>query len=171
MGVVNQTTQLATDTQDISDYLKNVIIRHYKLNAETIGGRFADTRDTLCYATNDNQTSVTGMLETEAGLAIVIGGHNSSNTSHLVELCEAKLPTYFIDSADRMVHKTVIENRNWQIKVLATITDYLPDKTPFKILITSGASCPDAVVETLIRKLAGFYGVEEKVNVLTEGFV
>ena len=171
IGVVNQTTQLASDTQAISDYLKNVIIRHYKLNAETISSRFADTRDTLCYATNDNQTSVTGMLETEADLAIVIGGHNSSNSSHLVELCEAKLPTYFIDSADRMLHKTVIENRNWQTKVLATITDYLPDKTPFKILITSGASCPDAVVETVIRKLAGFYGVEEKVDVLTDTFV
>ena len=171
IGVVNQTTQLASDTQAISDYLKNVIIRHYKLNAETISSRFADTRDTLCYATNDNQTSVTGMLETEADLAIVIGGHNSSNSSHLVELCEAKLPTYFIDSADRMLHKTVIENRNWQTKVLATITDYLPDKTPLKILITSGASCPDAVVETVIRKLAGFYGVEEKVDVLTDTFV
>ena len=56
---------------------------------------FADTRDTLCYATNDNQTAVIGMLETNADLAIVVGGYNSSNTSHLVELCEEKLAYLF----------------------------------------------------------------------------
>ena len=164
MGVVNQTTQLASDTQAISDYLKNVFIRKYKLTAETIGDRFADTRDTLCYATNDNQTAVTGMLETEAHLAMVIGGYNSSNSSHLVELCENKLPTYFIDSADRLVSPNEIETRNWQTKKLTTISDYLPKQDPLKILITSGASCPDAVVEKVIRKLAGFYGEEERID-------
>jgi len=171
IGVVNQTTQLASDTQAISDYLKSVIIRHYQLTAENIGERFADTRDTLCYATNDNQTAVTGMLETEADLAIVIGGHNSSNSSHLVELCEAKLPTYFIDSEKRLLSKTVIETRNWQTKELSTVSNYLTNKSPLKILITSGASCPDAVVETVIRKLAGFYGVGEQVDSLTENFL
>ncbi|MES2373551.1 MAG: 4-hydroxy-3-methylbut-2-enyl diphosphate reductase [Bacteroidota bacterium] len=168
IGVVNQTTQLASDTQAISDYLKNVIIRHYHLTAENIGDRFADTRDTLCYATNDNQTAVTGMLETPADLAIVIGGYNSSNSSHLVELCENKLTTYFIDSANRLLNKESIETRNWQTKELSVQTNYLPAKTPLKILITSGASCPDAAVEDVIRKLAGFYGVEEKVDAFIE---
>jgi len=168
IGVVNQTTQLASDTQAISDYLKNIIIRHYSLTAENIGERFADTRDTLCYATNDNQTAVTGMLETEADMAVVIGGYNSSNSSHLVELCEAKVPTYFIDSADRLLNQTVIENRNWQTKELTTVNNYLPNRLPLKILITSGASCPDAIVETVIRKLAGFYGVEERIDTLLE---
>ncbi len=168
IGVVNQTTQLASDTQAISDYLKSVIIRHYKLTAENISERFADTRDTLCYATNDNQSAVTGMLETAADLAIVIGGHNSSNSSHLVELCENKLPTYFIDSAERLISKTIIESRNWQSKELAIKENYLPNRSPLKILVTSGASCPDAVVEKVIRKLAGFYGVEEKVDEITE---
>ena len=164
IGVVNQTTQLASDTQAISDYLKNTIIRHYQLNSSNIAQHFADTRDTLCYATNDNQTAVTGMLETAADLAIVIGGHNSSNSSHLVELCEHQLPTYFIDTADRLQNKNTIENRNWKSKELKIVSDYLPEKKPLKILITSGASCPDAVVEKVIRKLAGFYGVEEKIN-------
>ena len=164
IGVVNQTTQLASDTQAISDYLKNVFIRKYQLTTETIGERFADTRDTLCYATNDNQTAVTGMLETEAHLAMVIGGYNSSNSSHLVELCENKLTTYFIDSADRLLNQTAIETRNWQTKELSTITNYLPKQNPLKILITSGASCPDAVVEKVIRKLAGFYGAEEMID-------
>jgi 4-hydroxy-3-methylbut-2-enyl diphosphate reductase len=171
IGVVNQTTQLATDTQAISDYLKNVIIRKYQLTAATISNHFADTRDTLCYATNDNQTAVTGMLETSADLAFVIGGHNSSNSSHLVELCEAKLPTYFIDSADRLIDRQNIETRNWQTKALSHVADYLPVKIPLKILMTSGASCPDAVVETVIRKLAGFYGVDEKIDIIAETFL
>lgn len=168
IGVVNQTTQLASDTQAISDYLKNVFIRHYQLNANTISERFADTRDTLCYATNDNQTAVISMLETPADLAIVIGGYNSSNSSHLVELCEHKLATYFIDSADRLISPWVIETRNWQDKTLSVLENYLPDKPRIDILITSGASCPDAVVEKVIRKLAGFYGSEDLIDQIAE---
>ncbi|MCK9402423.1 MAG: 4-hydroxy-3-methylbut-2-enyl diphosphate reductase [Chitinophagaceae bacterium] len=167
IGVVNQTTQLASDTQAISDYLKSVMIRHHGLSAATIGEHFADTRDTLCYATNDNQSAVTSMLETAAEMAIVIGGHNSSNSSHLVELCENKLPTYFIDSADRLLNTKEIENRNWQTKELKTISNYLPAISPMRILITSGASCPDAEVEKVIRKLAGFYEVAEKLDILS----
>lgn len=165
IGVVNQTTQLATDTQAISDYLKAVFIRHFNLVSATIGDRFADTRDTLCYATNDNQTAVTGMLaNTPADLAIVIGGYNSSNSSHLVELCEEKLPTYFIDAADKLFSKTEIINRNWRTKEQTSITNYLPEQNPVRILLTSGASCPDAVVESVIRKLASLYDVEEQLT-------
>lgn len=162
IGVVNQTTQLATDTQAISDYLKAVFIKHFQLTADTIANQFADTRDTLCYATNDNQTAVTGMLaNTEADLAIVIGGYNSSNSSHLVELCEEKLPTYFIDAADKLISQTEILNRNWRTKEQHTVSNYLPGKQPIRILMTSGASCPDAVVEDVIRRLASFYQVED----------
>ena len=156
-GVINQTTQLATDTQAISDYLKQVVINHYQLNEATIGERFADTRDTLCYATNDNQSAVAGLLQTKADLAIVIGGYNSSNTSHLVELCEQQLPTYFIDGPDKLLSKSELINCNWQTKQSTTIANYLPNHLPAKILITSGASCPDAVVEAVIEKLLGFY--------------
>jgi 4-hydroxy-3-methylbut-2-enyl diphosphate reductase len=169
-GVVNQTTQLATDTQAISDYLKSVMITKYHLTAENIDAHFADTRDTLCYATNDNQTAVTGMLQTDADLAIIIGGYNSSNTSHLVELCEAKLPSYFIDTPDRILSKSEIVNCNWRTKKQNTIHDFLPVKSPAKILITSGASCPDAVVESVIRKLAQLYQVEERVDTLIASF-
>lgn len=165
IGVVNQTTQLATDTQAISDYLKSVFIRHYQLTAGNIADRFADTRDTLCYATNDNQTAVTGMLaNTEADIAIVIGGYNSSNSSHLVELCEEKLTTYFIDAADKLIDQQEMLHRNWRTKELISIHNYLPEKKPLRVLMTSGASCPDAVVEAVIRKLAGFYQVEEQLE-------
>lgn len=170
IGVINQTTQLATDTQAIADYLKSVMITKYNLDATKIAERFADTRDTLCYATNDNQTAVGGMLETNADLAIVIGGYNSSNTSHLVELCEQKLPTYFIDSAERIISKEELIDCNWKTKEQRVVTNFLPTTNPVKILITSGASCPDALVETVIRKLANFYNAEEKVDSLISNF-
>lgn len=170
IGVVNQTTQLATDTQAIADYLKNIMQQHYQLDATTIGERFADTRDTLCYATNDNQTAVNGLLETDAHLAIVIGGYNSSNTSHLVELCEQKLPTYFIDSAERLISKNEILDCNWRTKEQRTITGYLPDQQPLKILMTSGASCPDALVEQVIARLTRFFPVTQSIENLTNAF-
>ena len=146
-GVVNQTTQLATETQAIAEYLKQVVKNNYNLNDENIQQRFADTRDTLCYATNDNQSAVTALLNTDADLAIVVGGYNSSNTSHLVELCEEKLTTYFINSADKIISSTEILHCNWRTKQEYLTKDYLPLKDPVTILITSGASCPDAVVE------------------------
>ena len=169
-GVVNQTTQLASDTQAISDYLKETVKSYYKLTDETIGERFADTKDTLCYATNDNQTAVSGLLETEADFALVIGGYNSSNTSHLVELCEKKLPTYFIDSADRILNKDEISHCNWVTKEQSISNGFLPEKEAIKVLVTSGASCPDALVEAVIMKLASFYGKENSVNEMIEQF-
>ncbi|PJE47707.1 MAG: 4-hydroxy-3-methylbut-2-enyl diphosphate reductase [Sediminibacterium sp.] len=164
IGVVNQTTQLATDTQAISDYLKEVILQHFQLDQSSIASRFADTRDTLCYATNDNQSAVKGMLDTDADIAIVIGGHNSSNSSHLVELCEAKYPTYFIDGPEKLLSKEAILHCNWHTKEMSTIHSYLPNANPLRIVMTSGASCPDAVVEQVIRKIADFYGVANQLN-------
>ena len=157
IGVVNQTTMLASDTQAIADYLKQVMIQKYNLTTANVEERFADTRDTLCYATLDNQQAVTGMLQTDADLAIVVGGYNSSNTSHLVELCEEKLPTYFISNEEKMLSSTQILHYNFHTKEEILTADFLPTKTPVKILITSGASCPDALVEGVIHRLASFF--------------
>jgi 4-hydroxy-3-methylbut-2-enyl diphosphate reductase len=166
LGVINQTTQLATDTQAIAEYLKKTILQHYGLNETTIAERFADTRDTLCYATNDNQTAAAGMLNTPADLAIVVGGYNSSNTTHLVELCEEKLSTYFINSEEKILSDKEILHYNFHTRQEILSAGYLPSKQPVSILVTSGASCPDAVVEAVIRKLAGFYNVQSKVEEL-----
>jgi 4-hydroxy-3-methylbut-2-enyl diphosphate reductase len=155
IGVVNQTTMLASDTQAIADYLKQVMLQTYR--PSNIEERFADTRDTLCYATNDNQTAVSGMLETEADLAIVMGGYNSSNTSHLVELCEERLPTYFINNEEKIISKNEILHYDFHTKEEILTNGFLPEKEPVKILITSGASCPDALVEGVIGKILAFY--------------
>lgn len=166
-GVVNQTTQLASDTQAIAEYLKMEVMAHYGLNPENIGERFADTRDTLCYATNDNQTAVTGMLEAPADLAIVVGGYNSSNTTHLVELCESRLPTYFINDSANIVSSAEIRHFDYHSRQELVTREFLSFAEPIRILITSGASCPDAVVEDVIARLAEITGTSDKLSALT----
>jgi len=159
IGVVNQTTMLASETQAIADLLKQAVMEKFRLDERNSESHFADTRDTLCYATNDNQTAVFGLLKQEAELAIVVGGYNSSNTSHLVELCEEQLPTYHIDHADRILSASSIEHFDFHHQIEKYSSPYLPDCLPLRILITSGASCPDAMVEQVIRKLVGFLPV------------
>jgi 4-hydroxy-3-methylbut-2-enyl diphosphate reductase len=171
IGVVNQTTMLASDTQAIAEFLKKIMIGKYGLTDETLAEHFADTRDTLCYATNDNQGAVYGMLQTDADLAIVVGGYNSSNTSHLVELCEEKLPTYFINSEEKIVSAKDIRYFNFHKKEELLSNNYLPQKNPVKILITSGASCPDALVEGVIRKLAGYFKTAVSAEEMTRQFL
>lgn len=148
IGVVNQTTMLASETQAIADYLKNIILEKYQ-QEEAV----ADTRDTLCYATLDNQTAVKGLLETTADLALVVGGYNSSNTSHLVELCEEKLPTYFIENASKIISASQVNHYDLHQKKELLSATFLPPTGPIHILITSGASCPDALVEAVIERI------------------
>ena len=161
---------LASDTQAIAEYLKNIIATKYSLTEENIEERFADTRDTLCYATYENQSAVYGLLKTDADLAIVAGGYNSSNTSHLVELCEEKLPTYFIDSADRIISSKEILHFDFHTKTEKKTVNFLPPKNPLKILLTSGASCPDALVEDIINKLSSYFGVSKNAEKMIEEF-
>jgi len=173
IGVVNQTTMLASDTQGIADYLKQVMIAHFGLTGDNAKDRFADTRDTLCYATNDNQTAVSSMLETDADIALVIGGYNSSNTSHLVELCEQSLPTFFINHESCLLTADKIRHFDLHSQQETETSNYLPPNTPLKVLFTSGASCPDALVERVIYRLCNLMGMatdleEEKEKLLSE---
>jgi 4-hydroxy-3-methylbut-2-enyl diphosphate reductase len=169
VGVINQTTMLASETQEIADYFKTVMLE--KHGAINIPNHFADTRDTLCYATNENQDATYGLLETEADLAIVVGGYNSSNTSHLVELCERKFHTYFISSEKEIIDNNTINHFDYPHKKHLTTNNFLPNKTPVRIILTSGASCPDSVIEGVIHKINSFYtnikSVEEAIKHLS----
>jgi 4-hydroxy-3-methylbut-2-enyl diphosphate reductase len=166
IGVVNQTTMLASDTQEIADFLKQVMMTRYNLGENNIEQRFAETRDTLCYATNDNQSAVYGLLEQDAELAIVVGGYNSSNTSHLVELCESRLPTYFINSEEKILSGNSILHYNMHSKSEQLTENFLTRKNPVRILMTSGASCPDALVEGIINKLKTYFSVNTSADEL-----
>ncbi len=164
IGVVNQTTMLASETQEISDYLRDVIIGHYEVEGEMATERFANTRDTLCYATNDNQEATYALLREKADLAVVVGGYNSSNTSHLVELCEEKLPTYFVRSAESLLSSKEIEHYDLHQKTVKVSKNYLPEKEKTTILLTCGASCPDAIMEKVLLKLSAFFNETKDLN-------
>lgn len=155
VGVVNQTTMLATETQAIADYFKQLMIDKY--GEANLKQHFADTRDTLCYATNDNQDSTYELLKMDADLAIVVGGYNSSNTSHIVELCERKFPTYFINSDQEIESKHVINHFNYHEKLRLSTRDFLPSKPNVRIVLTSGASCPDTLVDRVMLKLVSYF--------------
>ena len=156
IGVVNQTTMLATETQEIADFLKNTMIKKYGLKKSK--DHFADTRDTLCYATNDNQQATIGLLEKEADIAIVVGGYNSSNTSHIVELCEEKLPTFFINSAAEIESNNIINHFDFRDKEKKNTENYLPEnKSITRIILTSGASCPDTIVDAVLNKVLSYF--------------
>jgi 4-hydroxy-3-methylbut-2-enyl diphosphate reductase len=162
VGVVNQTTMLATETQSIADFLKETMIK--KFGKENLKEHFADTRDTLCYATNDNQEATYGLLEKEADFAIVVGGYNSSNTSHIVELCEEKIKTYFISSADKILSEKEISHFDIKSKEEIATENFISGKRPVDILLTSGASCPDAVVDQVLQKILSLFDDAKKLE-------
>lgn len=168
VGVVNQTTMLASETQAIADYFRSVMISVY--GEDELKNHFADTRDTLCYATNDNQDSTYALLDTDADLAIVVGGYNSSNTSHLVELCERKFPTYFINSESEIRSASEIGHFNYTTKEKLISRNFLPDKVPVTIILTSGASCPDTLVDRVMLRLLEFYSNRQSVEKVLSRF-
>lgn len=155
IGVVNQTTMLATETEEIAELLKEAMIKKY--GEDNLGSHFADTRDTLCYATYDNQEATYGLLQSHADFAIVVGGYNSSNTSHIVELCEEQLPTYFISSAEKIESRFKIYHFDIHRKIEKITNDFIPQTDKVGILLTSGASCPDSVVDEVLKKFHSFF--------------
>jgi 4-hydroxy-3-methylbut-2-enyl diphosphate reductase len=163
IGVVNQTTMLASETQEITNYLREVMLM--KFGGETIKEHIADTRDTLCYATNDNQTATLALMEMNADLAIVVGGYNSSNTSHLVELLEQKFPCYFIKDDSELISKEEINSFDIHSKTLKK-SSYLTTKSTYRIILTSGASCPDSIVDGVIMKIASFFHSKEEITTI-----
>lgn len=166
LGVINQTTMLASETQAIAEYLK----KQTESLAES-DKQFADTRDTLCYATNDNQSATYGLMEEELDFAIVVGGYNSSNTTHLVELLEQKTPTYFITDYTRILDEKRISQFNIHSKQEEEIESWLPQKRKLRIGITSGASCPDTTVDGVILSLIDLLELEVDLEAAIQSIV
>ncbi len=168
VGVVNQTTMLAAETQAIADFLRQLMIQRY--GESSIKEHFADTRDTLCYATNDNQNATYELLKVEAELAMVVGGYNSSNTSHIVALCEQNFSTYFINSEHEICSREEIHHFDYPTKEKRITYRFLPDQLPIRIILTSGASCPDTVVDRVMLKLLGYFEATRTVEEVLELF-
>lgn len=155
LGVVNQTTMLASETQAIADLLRQALLDRY--GEANLQAHFADTSDTLCYATHENQEATLSLIEKPSDLALIVGGYNSSNTSHLVELCEAQMPTYFIKDAGEIVSARTIRHFDITTKTLHETDDWFPAHRPVDIVLTAGASCPDALLDQVIHKLTNWF--------------
>lgn len=159
-GVINQTTMLATETQEVMDILREAAIKRY--GEADILDHFAETSDTLCYATNENQSATLALAETDADLALVVGGYNSSNTMHLVEILEHKFPTYHVRDKGELSEDKIMHFDQWDKEMKETKNWLSSDQKPLKIALTSGASCPDILVdEVLLQVLEYFEGTRE----------
>ncbi len=157
IGVVNQTTMLAAETREIAQLLRQAMIERY--GEQEIDVHFADTSDTLCYATNENQTATHALVESGGDLAIVVGGYNSSNTSHLVELCERWMPTYFVSGASELLSPRLIRHFDYPNKRQLESPDWLSlrGEDPAEIVLTAGASCPDSIMEEVMFKIVSWF--------------
>lgn len=168
IGVVNQTTMLASETQEIADYFKSVMQKKY--GEENLKYHFADTSDTLCYATYDNQEATLEMLKYPADFAVIVGGYNSSNTTHIVELCQEKLQTFFISSEEKILSRDKILHYDINLKKEILTENYIPQKKKLTILLSSGASCPDSIIEGVLRKFHSFFPNAKSIEEVVEKF-
>jgi 4-hydroxy-3-methylbut-2-en-1-yl diphosphate reductase len=155
IGVANQTTMLRGETEEVQRRLKRAMEQKY--GPENIDKHFRFF-DTICGATQDRQDALNKLLAEPLDLLLVIGGYNSSNTSHLAEIGEAKLPTFFIKNAQMMISDKLIRHYDQHKHQEVETQNWFP-ATARTVGITAGASCPNNVIEDVIRRLFEFRGV------------
>ena len=158
IGVANQTTMLRGETEEVQRRLRAAMVRRYGEGAIDEHFRFFDT---ICGATQERQDALEKLLSQPLDLLLVVGGYNSSNTSHLAEMGEAKLPTYFIKNAGKMISDKRIVHFNLHQKEEVESGDWLPGGR-ITIGITAGASCPNNLIEDVIRRLFELRGMSAK---------
>ncbi len=159
IGVANQTTMLRGETEEVQRRIQKAVADRDGVELATKNFRFFDT---ICGATQERQDALRELLDVRMDLLLVVGGYNSSNTSHLAEMGEEKLPTYFVLNASRLVSEKEIRHYNLHERGEVVAHDWLPP-SPVVVGITAGASCPNNLIEeTLIRlfQLRGI-GVEQ----------
>lgn len=149
IGVANQTTMLRGETEEVQRRLKRAMAQKFGEAEVDKHFRFFDT---ICGATQDRQDALEKLLAEPLDLLLVIGGYNSSNTSHLAEMGEAKLPTYFIKNAAKMVSDKSIQHFDQHKHEEVESRDWLPGGK-ITVGITAGASCPNNLIEDVIRRL------------------
>ena len=159
VAAANQTTMLADETKQVTETLREAMRQRY--GEENLDYHCADTNDTLCYATNQNQNATRALLRSSADLALIVGGYNSSNTAHLVEICSEIMPSFLIANSDEILSQHGIRHFDIHAKQMAESQDWLPGELPVRLIITSGASCPDILMNQVLQKVAGFYGYSE----------
>ncbi|MGD0615297.1 MAG: 4-hydroxy-3-methylbut-2-enyl diphosphate reductase [Verrucomicrobiota bacterium] len=154
VGVANQTTMLRGETEEVQRRIKNAMIQKFGIDKIDEHFRFFDT---ICGATQDRQDALEKLLRDPLDFLLVVGGYNSSNTSHLAEMGEAKLPTYFIKNAAKMESNKIVHYKQDRQTEVAT-PDWLPSGK-ITVGITAGASCPNNLIEETIRRLFALRGI------------
>jgi 4-hydroxy-3-methylbut-2-enyl diphosphate reductase len=155
IGLANQTTMLSSESLAIAEALRAAMVRRY---GETETEARFRSFDTICSATQERQDAVLELCREGVDLMLVIGGYNSSNTTHLAEICDERFPTFHVSDSDRLISPTLIRHKPIHSEVEAESRDWFP-QGPVKIGITSGASTPDVKVDESILRLLSFRGM------------
>jgi 4-hydroxy-3-methylbut-2-enyl diphosphate reductase len=157
IGVANQTTMLKSETEEIQRRLQAAVEKR-----DGVGSKNFQVFDTICGATQERQDSLFGLLQQPLDVLLVVGGYNSSNTTHLVEIGEQQLPTFFIRTADCLT--SLEEIIHFDLHLKAEKTSYsgkLASNEPVMIGITAGASCPNNLIEDTLLRVFALRGIDE----------
>ena len=158
IGVANQTTMLRGETEEVQRRIRQAIVDRDGPEPATQNFRFFDT---ICGATQERQDALRELLDVRMNLLLVVGGYNSSNTSHLAEMGEEKLPTYFVRNASRLLSEKEILHYNLHEKNEVIAKDWLPSG-PLVVGITAGASCPNNLIEETLIRLFELRGIKRE---------
>lgn len=157
IGVANQTTMLKSETEEIQRRLKKAVE-----DRDSVGSPNFQVFDTICGATQERQDSLFGLLQQPLDILLVVGGYNSSNTTHLVEIGEQQLPTFFIRTAECLTSLEQIIHFDLHLKAEKTsYSGKLASQEPVTIGITAGASCPNNLIEDTLLRVFALRGIDE----------
>jgi 4-hydroxy-3-methylbut-2-en-1-yl diphosphate reductase len=158
IGVANQTTMLRGETEEVQRRIRQAIADRDGALEAAKNFRFFDT---ICGATQERQDALRELLNVPMNLLLVVGGYNSSNTSHLAEMGEEKLPTYFVLNASRLLSREEIKHYDLHEKREAVARDWLPGGRVV-VGITAGASCPNNLIEETLIRLFELRGISRR---------
>ena len=158
VGVANQTTMLRGETEEVQRRIRQAVVDRDGPEVAATNFRFFDT---ICGATQERQDALRELLDVKMNLLLVVGGYNSSNTSHLAEMGEEKLPTYFVRNASRLLSQSEILHYNLHERQEVVARDWLP---PGRLVvgITAGASCPNNLIEETLIRLFELRGISRE---------
>ncbi|MBA3962607.1 MAG: 4-hydroxy-3-methylbut-2-enyl diphosphate reductase [Chthoniobacterales bacterium] len=157
IGVANQTTMLRGETEEVQRRIQKAVADRDGAELASRNFRFFDT---ICGATQERQDALRELLEVKMDLLLVVGGYNSSNTSHLAEMGEEKLPTYFVLNASRLISEQEIRHYDLHQRGEVVAHNWLPPN-PIVVGITAGASCPNNLIEETLIRLFQLRGINE----------
>ncbi|HTS19100.1 MAG TPA: 4-hydroxy-3-methylbut-2-enyl diphosphate reductase [Verrucomicrobiae bacterium] len=155
IGVANQTTMLRSETEEIQRRLRKAMVDRY---GEAEIDRHYRMFDTICGATQERQDALVHLLQEPLDMMIVVGGYNSSNTSHLAEMSEERMPTYFIRNASKILSDKAILHFNLHKQEEVLTENWLPGGNIY-VGITAGASCPNNLIDDTVRRLFNLRGI------------